>query len=192
MDSERADDARGGLEGIEAVLADLEQQAHGLHLREREEDVAALAAVEQGRVTVEERVHGSLGRQVRVRIAGGEALTGEVGAAGRGWVALEVGVRTWWLRLAAVATVTGLGARALVEEARPAAARLGIGAPLRSLAERRAPVVVLLRDGTRIDGTIVRVGADFLEVRTPAGDTSGAAVEVVPYAALTGVSALRE
>ncbi|MGN6780660.1 MAG: hypothetical protein ACTHJH_04095, partial [Marmoricola sp.] len=119
-------------------------------------------------------------------------LTGEVGAAGRGWVALEVGVRTWWLRLAAVATVTGLGARALVEEARPAAARLGIGAPLRSLAERRAPVGVLLRDGTRIDGTIVRVGADFLEVRTPAGDTSGAAVEVVPYAALTGVSALRE
>lgn len=175
----------GEHDGIDAVLADLEQQAHGLHLRERDEDLAALAAAEHARLTLEERVHGSVGRSVTARVVGGETLSGVVEAAGRGWCALAVGSRTWWLLLAAVTTVSGLGPRALVEAARPATGRLGVGAPLRELAERGVPVVVLLRDGTRLEGRVARVGGDFVEVRTAHDPT----VEAVPYAAIAGISA---
>jgi hypothetical protein len=45
-------------------------------------------------------------------------------------------------------------------------ARLGLGSVLRRLADDGTPCVVVTRSGTRHDGVLVRVGADFVEART--------------------------
>lgn len=174
-----------GDDGIERVLADLEQQAHGLHLRERDEDVAALLPAEHARVDLEARLHAAVGRRLTVRHRGGGRVDGVLDQVGRGWFSLGVGSRSWLLLTPSVLTVAGLGERALVEEARPVSARLGPAAPLRDLAERRIPCLLLLRDGTRLEGRLTRVGADFVDAEV-AGTT-----EAVPFEALAAVVATR-
>jgi hypothetical protein len=110
-------------------------------------------------------------------------VDGVVEQVGRGWFSIGVGGRSWLLLTASVLTVAGLGERALVEEARPVSARLGPAAPLRDLAEARIPCVLLLVDGTRLEGRLARVGADFAEAEV------AGATEAVPFGALAAVVA---
>lgn len=177
------DGADGREDGIERVLADLEQQAQGLHLRERDEDVAALLPAEQARVELEARLHAAIGRRLAVRARGTGRVEGVVDQVGRGWFSLGVGTRTWLFLTPSVLSLGGLGERALVEEARPVSARLGPGGPLRDLAESRIPCLLVLVDGTRLEGLIARVGADFVDVAVPG------ATEAVPLGALAAVMA---
>jgi hypothetical protein len=48
----------------------------------------------------------------------------------------------------------------------PTAARLGLGAALRRLADEAEPCSLHLTDGRRHDGSVLRVGADFVELTT--------------------------
>ena len=68
------------------------------------------------------------------------------------------------VRTETVAAVHGGSERAVPEVAWAASARLGLGAALRRLADTAEPCSLLLTDGRRHDGTLVRVGADFVEL----------------------------
>ena len=83
-----------------------------------------------------------------------------------GWCLLRGAGQDWVVRLDAVAAVQGGSDRAVPELAWPPVARLGLGAALRRLADAAEPCSLHLTDGHRHDGTLLRVGADFVELAT--------------------------
>ena len=70
------------------------------------------------------------------------------------------------VRHSAVAALHGASDRSVPELAWPTSARLGLGAALRRLADEAEPCSLHLTDGHRHDGTVLRVGADFVELTT--------------------------
>ena len=181
-----------------ALFDDLEQQASGLHLAEREAEVEELAVAEYAQVTLVERLHGARGSPVRLRLVDGDLLSGTLRRVGRDWLQVDDPHGCSWLvRIGAVAAVSGLGSRAVNEDALPVTARLSLRSALRALAQARGHCVLHLVGGDRVEGVPGRVGQDFVEIlpADPATDrvagrrTHGPAVEVVP---LWGLVALRE
>jgi len=156
--------------GFTDLFEDLEQQAAGLHLADRDAEVADRARGEYAAVTLADRVHASVGRLVRLTLAGGLVVEGHLTQAGTDWClvsdeAAGAGdAREWVVRLGAAVSLEGLSARAVPEGARPAVARLGFGAAARRVTGEITPVEVRSVDGTRASVRVVRVGADFLEV----------------------------
>lgn len=177
-----------------ALFDDLEAQAEGLALASRDAEVAELARAEYAAVDLESRLHASTGRPVTATVAGAGALRGRLVRAGAGWCLLATGTAEWVVLTAALTGVRGLAAGARPMDARSLPARLGIGSVLRSVAEERAPVLLVDRDGARRTGRVGRVGADFLELGGPAGSSGSPGgshgpdgPEVVPVAALAAL-----
>lgn len=172
---------------LEDVFEDLEQQAAGLHLSERDAELADRAHGEYAQVTLESRVHASVGRPVRLT-AGDLAVEGMLAQAGAGWARVEDAVgRAWVVRLPVVECATGLSGRALPEVTRPATARLTFRSALRSLCEHGDPVTVHASSGAQQVLVVLRIGADFLE-GLPPGAPSGEERVVCAFA---GVAAVR-
>jgi hypothetical protein len=146
-----------------AFLDDLEQQADGLALVERDTEVAELARAEYARLDLVARLHASVGHRVTCGLPG-DVVTGRLSRVGRDWCLLAGEGIDWVVRLAAVGYLRGVSDRAVAEPARPLSARLGLGSALRGLAEAQAPVVVRRTDGGHCTGVLGRVGADFVEV----------------------------
>lgn len=175
------------------LFADLEQQAEGLQLVERDLEVAERGRAEYAEVGLADRVHASVRREVTVEVLGGPSLRGELSRAGRDWLQLSLsGGPEWWVRLAALRQVRGLSAQAVVEAARPAVARLGFGSVLRGLAADQRPVRLSCVDAQELRGHVARVGEDFLELVDGTGDRagpvpSGRGLAVVPFAAVGAV-----
>jgi hypothetical protein len=171
---------------LSGLFDDLEQQAAGLHLAEREAEVAELAEAEYADVTLLARLHAAVGHPVRLRLVGGTVAQGALQRVGSDWLQLDVRGRPWVVRLQALTGVTGLPDRAVTEEARPLTAHLSLRSGLRALGRSGRECVVQLVDGTRLVGLLGRVGRDFVELRPPgratAGDPAGAAsaAELVP------------
>jgi hypothetical protein len=185
VDSASAD-GNGGLvrweERLFELFDDLDQQAEGLALAERDIEVAELGRAEYAGVDLASRLHASVGGQVRMAVSGLGVLEARLCAAGQDWCLLSnepLGpAREWVVRFAAVAMAEGLSERAAPEPARPVTARLGLGSALRRLAESREPVVLTRLDGATTRGRLRRVGADFVEV-VPDGDRPG--VILLPF-----------
>ena len=175
-------------ESLLRLFDDPEQQAEGLRLEERTGAVADLATGELAEITLEDRLHGSRGSELTVRLAGGLLVSGRLVRAGRGWILLvqSSGAQSpgsqWLLPLDHVLAVRGLTGRAVVPGARTVLGRLGLGSVLRGLAEGYDDVLVHLRHGDPVAGRLVRVGADHLDLAVPAG------LESIP---LAGVVAIR-
>jgi hypothetical protein len=165
------------------VLDDLEQQAEGLALAARDAEVAEQSRAEYARVDLAARLHGSLGRQLRLGVVGVAALEGILSGVGAGWLLVDVGPAEWLVPASAVLWLRGLADRGVPAEARPLTTRLGLASALRRLAEAQGEVLLHRADGTLARGTLARVGADFVELRVR--DT-----EVVPFAALAAVRSL--
>jgi hypothetical protein len=171
------------------LFEDLEQVAEGLALAERDAEVAELARAAYAEVGLDDRVHASRGRELRVGLTGAADLSGCLERAGAGWWLLTVAARPVVVRPAAVMFVQGLAPAGVPEPSRPMTARLGIGSVLRRLAEDGDGFRVDLVDGRRVAGRPGRVGADFLEL-APESDTGGvAAPTVVPLARVALVRA---
>lgn len=148
------------------LFEDLEQQAEGLHLAERDAEVADRSRAEYSQVTLAARLHASVGGVPSLRVQGVGTLEGLLVRVGLDWclVRTEPAGQEWIVRLAALLGARGLSARAVSEPARSVLARLGLGSALRHVAESGAGVVLEHVDGGRQRGTIVRVGADFVEI----------------------------
>lgn len=164
-----------------AVFDDLEQQAEGLALAERDARVADLRRAGYGELDLLSRLHGAVGAPVVLSVAGTGRLRGTVVRVGADWLLVDDGTHAWLVRPAALEEVRGLPDRAVEEAARPVTARLGLGSVLRSIAADAERVLLHRTDGDVLRARLRRVGADFVEVE------SDGEVVVVPWHAIAAV-----
>jgi hypothetical protein len=143
------------------LFADLESQAESLTDAERDAEVAERTRIEAGRLTLLDRLRGAAGHAISLRCTGVGSCNGRLDRIGKDWLLMveSTGAETL-VPLHSVLAVGGLGRHS----ARPAALELGLRSVLRGIVRDRAPVRLVLLDGTPVDGTLDRVGADFVEV----------------------------
>jgi hypothetical protein len=157
----------------EQLFADLEAQFEELAEADRAAEVADRQRVEFSAIGLVARLGGSLGSPLRLRTSAGTAITGVLRRLGPDWLLVdEAPGREAVIPLAGVTMVEGLTSATglpLGEVSR----RLTLRLALRGLVRDRAPVAVTLLGsqggpeagtGTEINGTIDRIGADFLEL----------------------------
>ena len=165
-----------------ALFDDLEQQAAGLSLLERDLEVADRTQAEYARVALAGRLHASVGRELTVRLVGGRVTSGRLVRTGPDWLMLTASGSEWVLRTAAVVSVGGLSVRADSEETWSVVDRLGVRTVLRRLAAEASECVVHATDGQQVEGRVGRVGEDFMELHV--GHES---LHVVPTASMTAL-----
>lgn len=152
-------------------------------------EVAERVRAQWARTRWGDRYQEAAGRTVAVGLLGGHAVRGLAVDGGRDWVSLRSGATTVVVRAAAVLTVDGLPDVADPGGGSPRA-DLPPGHALRSVMAARRPLRLLLVDGSSLEGSLVRVGADAVDVvrhpvdRPPRADDRGT---TVPWAALAAV-----
>jgi hypothetical protein len=177
----------GWEESMFAVFDDLEQQAAGLHLAERDAEVADLSLAEYSRITLRARLHASLERELRVRLVGGHVLSGRLARVGEDWLLLVGASAEWIVRHEGVVTLAGLSSRADSEETWSVMDRLTLRAVLRRLSAESETCLVHFVDDHRVEGRVGRVGSDFFELYVGVGpDRAAQVVPVASVAALQG------
>ena len=167
------------------VFDDLEQQAEGLHLVERDAEVASLSVAEYSRITVGARLHASLGRDLRVRLVGGRSVSGRLSRVGEDWMLLVGGCSQWIVRYDGTALLTGLSDRADSEETWSVMDRLTLRAVLRRLSGVSEPCVVHFVDEHQVEGRVARIGRDFFELYV--GEGPDRTVQVVPVSSVAAL-----
>lgn len=171
------------------LLDDLEGQAGALFAAEREPEIADRAASQYREVELAGRLMASVDTDVRLDVAGPGALVGRLTRVGTGWCLLTSGEtastgQEWVVRIGAVAAVQGASMRAVPPVAWSPLAGLGLGSALRRVSDSGERCLVHRVDGTRHEGTLERVGADFVEVRE---SSEAADVVLVAFAMLAAV-----
>ncbi len=175
----------GWEESLFAVFDDLEQQAAGLHLGERDAEVADLTLAEYSRISLGSRLHASLDRELRVRLTGGHQVQGRLARVGEDWLLLVGPSSQWIVRHQGVVSLEGLSSRAEAEETWSVVDRLPLRAVLRGLASGAEPCLVQCVDDHRVQGRVGRVGRDFFELVV--GEGRDRTVRVVPVASVSAI-----
>lgn len=175
----------GWEESMFAVFDDLEQQAAGLHLSERDAEVADLTLTEYSRVSLGSRLHASLDRELRVRLVGGHLVAGRLARVGEDWLLLVDRSSEWIVRHGGIATLAGLSARADSEETWSVLDRLSLRAVLRRLSAATEPCLVHFVDDHQAGGRVGRVGRDFFELLV--GEGQDRSVQVVPVGSVSAL-----
>jgi hypothetical protein len=170
-------------DALASLFADLERQAEAMFGDERAAELADRSRAEYAAVTLAGRLMASLGREVTLDVVGVSAVTGRLERLGDGWCLLRSLGTDWVVAATAVAAVGGASERAVPEAAWSPLTRLGLGSALRGLATASVRCVVHRRDGSRHEGVLERVGADFVEVRPEVGR-----IQLVAYDALAAVA----
>ena len=177
----------------EQLFADLEAQWAENEAADEQAEDASRARAEYGRVSLIDRVRGSLGRPLAVACLGTGELTGRLVDVGVDWLLLtDEQDREVLVSTAALTSVGGLGAATAAAPDGAVARRLDLRRALRGLARDRATVTCLLVDGRARTGTLDRVGADFVElaehpVDQPRRRGAVTAVRALPLAAVAAV-----
>ena len=166
-----------------ALFDDLEQQAEGMHLADRDADVADLSLAEYSRVTLAARLHASLGHDLQVRLVGGHVVGGRLARVGEDWLLLVDRTAEWVVRHSGIASVGGLANRADHEETWSVTDRLTLRTVLRGLSGVQEHCLVRFVDGSQAEGRVGRVGEDFFELHV--GEGRDASTQVVPVAPVT-------
>lgn len=177
------------------LFRDLEAQLEAADAATQAAEVADRTRRGRAEIRLVDRLRGSLGRPVTMQVHGPGLLAGLLLDVGAGWLLAEEPAGTTVLvPMSALLTVGGLGPQAVAPGSQGAVAeRLGLGHALRAVARDRAPVSLLVRDGTVLMGTLDRVGEDYVDVAEHAvgeprrrGEVRG--VRAVP---MTAIGALR-
>lgn len=171
------------------VFEDLEQQATGLRLADRDAEVADLAVAAYAEVGLADRVHASRGATVGLRCDGGLVLGGTLQRSGADWLLVSSGGAGWLVPLAGVVSVTGLSPRADDPAGWSVVDRLTLRALVRRTAEEDPWCRLHLRDGSTVSGAVLRVGQDFVELLSgdPEGPRGRSAAVLVPLAAVVAM-----
>jgi hypothetical protein len=176
------------------LFADLEAQADALAVAERAGEVDERTRIEVGSLGLGDRLRAAVGTPVHVQVLGGLTVSGALHRVGADWLLLdETAGREAVLFLHAVVSVGGLGRAAAAPASEGVVhARLSLRSALRGLARDRAAVRLHLVDGSALDTTLDRVGADFVDVALHApGEarrrTDVRGVRTVPVAAIAAV-----
>lgn len=178
----------------EALFGDLEAQFEQAEAAQLAAEVADRTRRELARIRLVDRLRAATGGELSCAVAGGETVSGRLLDVGADWILLgEAFAREALLPLAAVMGVTGLGPRASEPGSEGAVAkRLDLRYALRVVARDRSPVFCLLVDGSRVAGTLDRVGADFVDLAEHPADeprrpAAVRAVRSIPLSALAVV-----
>lgn len=148
----------------ERLFADLEAEADELAVRERDAAIAERTRAELATVRLLDRLRGSTGRTVTVRVLGGDVVRGRVGYVGPDWLLVHPdGPEDVLVPAHALAGVDGVSAVAAPD---PERVPLSWAAAWRRLSRDRVDVRVVRTDGSQAGGLLGRVGADFAEVGT--------------------------
>jgi hypothetical protein len=179
----------------ERLFDDVEAQLEAADRAELAGEVADRTRREIARLRLVDRLRAGIGAELQLSVAGVGALRGRLQRVGEGWLLLqpEAGLVALVLRDAVLA-IGGLPALAVEPGSEgPVLSRLDIGHALRVVARDRAPVSVQLRDGSSLDGTLDRVGADFADLALhPAGEARrDAAVRSVRTVTFEGMALVR-
>ena len=177
------------------LFDDVEGQLEAAQRAELAGEVADRTRREVARLRLVDRLRANLGAELTLTVAGSGALAGRLARVGPDWLLLlpPSGPPALVVR-DAVQAVAGLPLAAVEPGSEgPVLSRLDLGHALRAVARDRSPVSVLLRHGGRLDGTVDRVGADFIDVAVhPAGEPRrDPAVRAVSCVALSGLSMIR-
>ena len=145
------------------LFADLESQLDSLTDAERDAEIAERTRIETGRLTLLDRLRGAAGHSIALRCTGVGPCNGRLERVGRDWLLVveSTGAETL-VPLHSVLGVGGLGRHSATQA--ESAVEPGLRSVLRGIVRDRAPVRLVLGDGTPVDGTLDRVGADFVEV----------------------------
>jgi hypothetical protein len=168
-----------------ALFDDLEQQAEGLKLAERDAEVAEMTLAEYSRVTLAARLHASLDRHLQVRLVGGHQVAGRLARVGEDWLMLVDQGAEWVVRHAGIAWIAGLSPRADSQETWSVVDGLSLRALLRRLSVDGSSCLVHFVDDRQLQGRVGRVGRDFVELNI--GEGPGRSLQVVPLAAVTAL-----
>ncbi|MHA7246042.1 hypothetical protein [Arthrobacter tecti] len=175
-----------------ALFDDLEVQFAASERLAEESEIADRVRLEQSGILLIDRLRGQLGLILRIRVSGGELFDGELTHVGSEWVVLSKATGDVVIPLVAVQLVEGLGRKVLGDTSRVRSA-LGLASALRTLARDRSHVVVHRSDaGARIEGTIDRVGKDFMEIAAvlPGEQRRSGSVGAVYGVPFTGIAAV--
>jgi hypothetical protein len=150
----------------DSLFGDLEAQAESIELAERMGEVEERARIESAQLRLFDRLWPALGSPVRLHLVSGTQVSGRLTRMGAHWLLVdEAGGRQALVPLGAVGAVAGLGRLAAPPNTLGAVeSRLGLTHALRGIARDRSAVRLELLDGRTMDGTIDRVGADFVEL----------------------------
>jgi len=183
-----------------AVFDDLELQAEGLALAERDLEVADLGRAAYASVDLASRLRASMGRLLFLDVYGVGNLSGWLARVGTDFVVIEStgssgssgpsgsAGRLWVVRCAALGRVGGLSDLAVGDDARSLSSRLGLGSVLRGFAAATVPVSTQTTAGAVVQGRVRRVGADFVELWTADGrSTAQPDWELVPFEAIAAL-----
>ena len=177
------------------LFDDVEAQLEAADRAELASEVADRTRREVARVRLVDRLRANVGAELRLTLAGAGPLAGRLQRVGPDWLLLQpaAGPSALVVR-AAVSGVEGLPAAAVEPGSEgPVLSRLELGHALRAIARDRAPVAVVLRDGVVLDGTLDRVGADFVDLALhPVGEARReAAVRAMRTLTLEGIAVVR-
>ena len=186
-----------------AVFDDLELQAEGLALVERDLEVADLGRAAYASVDLASRLRASVGRLLFLDVYGVGNLSGWLARVGTDFVVIKSTASTgssgssgpsgsagrlWVVRYAALGRVGGLSDQAVGDDARSLSSRLGLGSVLRGFAAATVPVSTQTTAGAVVQGRVRRVGADFVELWTADGrSTAQPDWELVPFEAIAAL-----
>lgn len=150
----------------ESLFADLEAQAVALDHAEVAAEVAERARGEVAGLALLDRARAEVGAVVQLRFRAGLVVSGRLAQVGADWLLIEEpGGREALAAAQALLGVRGLGRYSAVPgSAGIVASRTGLRMMLRAIARDRSAVGIHLVDGSALDATIDRVGADFVEV----------------------------
>lgn len=172
----------------EDLFADLEGQLAAAESAELAAEVADRTRREAARLLLADRLAANVGAALTVRLVNGDVVAGRLTSYGPDWVLLddETG-RSVLVPATAVSWLTGLSrASADPSRARGVESKLDLRYALRRLVRDRGTLLLAFADGSRVTGTLLRVGADFVEAveETHRGETRTPPVRTIPLTAL--------
>lgn len=170
----------GWEDDVFALFDDLESQASALAAAERGAEHVDRSRAEYQAVTLASRLMASAGAEVSVGVAGVGPITGTVDRVAADWLLISAGQHDWVVSIDAITTVDRASVRSVPEIAWSPLTRLGLGSALRRIAEAGERCLLHLRDGSRHEGNLRRVGADFCELV----EGEDRRMILVPFAAL--------
>ena len=167
------------------LFADLEADAMGLDQREQDLEIAERTRIELARIAMSARLAAGLGVAVELRAEAVGLLRGRIERVTPRWLLLGADPVQWVVSIDDLLGIRGLPVRARGAGPRPAESRLGWGSAWRVLAQDRAELHVVRRDGSSLDAVAERVGEDFVELAVSSSDRRMR--ELVPFAAVVAV-----
>jgi hypothetical protein len=166
------------------LFADLEADAMGLDQREQDLEIAERTRIELSRIAMSTRLAAGLGAAVELRAGAVGLLRGRIERVTARWLLLGADQVQWVVSIDDLLGIRGLPVRARGAGS-PAESRLGWGSAWRVLAQDRAELHVVRRDGSSLDAVAERVGEDFVELAVSSSDRRMR--ELVPFAAVVAV-----